>query len=187
MLWSFRKRDYHKVKFLDDETLRITYKDHQNTVWLVDLYVNTKDADAETLANMILKKAARIRASMTDEKDQDSADFNADVLGGKKIIAKSDDPSKLSMISFPDFYFASYGAQYRSMKYLEAYEEQRQMSEQSQVDKEGQNANQPAENNVQPSGGNDKKPEKKLNFCPACGTKVIPDAKFCSKCGNKLI
>ena len=177
----------HKVKFLDDETLRITYKDHQNTVWLVDLYVNTKDADAETLANMILKKAARIRASMTDEKDQDSADFNADVLGGKKIIAKSDDPSKLSMISFPDFYFASYGAQYRNMKYLEAYEEQRQMSEQSQVDKEGQNANQPAENNVQPSGGNDKKPEKKLNFCPACGTKVIPDAKFCSKCGNKLI
>lgn len=177
----------HKVKFLDNETLRITYKDHQNTVWLVDLYVNTKDADAETLANMILKKAARIRASMTDEKDQDSADFNADVLGGKKIIAKSDDPSKLSMISFPDFYFASYGAQYRNMKYLEAYEEQRQMSEQSQVDKEGQNANQPAENNVQPSGGNDKKPEKKLNFCPACGTKVIPDAKFCSKCGNKLI
>lgn len=177
----------HKVKFLDNETLRITYKDHQNTVWLVDLYVNTKDADAETLANMILKKAARIRTSMTDEKDQDSADFNADVLNGKKIIAKSDDPSKFSMISFPDFFLASYGAEYRNMKYLEAYEEQRQMSEQSQVDKEGQNANQPAENNVQPSGGNDKEPEKKLNFCPACGTKVIPDAKFCSKCGNKLI
>ena len=40
---------------------------------------------------------------------------------------------------------------------------------------------------AQPSGVNDKEPEKKLNFCPACGTKVIPDAKFCSKCGNKLI
>ena len=26
----------HKVKFLDDETLRITYEDHQNTVWLVE-------------------------------------------------------------------------------------------------------------------------------------------------------
>ena len=177
----------HKVKFLDNETLRITYKDHQNTVWLVDLYINTKDADAETLANMILKKAAGIRASMTDEKEQDSADFIADVLSGKKIIKKSDDPSKLSMISFPDYFLASYGAQYRNMKYLEAYEKQKQMSEQSQVDKEGQNANQPAENNAQPSGGNDREPEKKPNFCPACGTKVIPDAKFCSKCGNKLI
>ena len=91
------------------------------------------------------------------------------------------------MISFPDYFFASYGAQYRNMKYLEAYEKQKQMSEQSQVDKEGQNANQPAENNAQPSGGNDREPEKKPNFCPACGTKVIPDAKFCSKCGNKLI
>lgn len=177
----------HKVKFLDDETLRITYEDHQNTVWLVDLYINTKDADAESLANMILKKAAGIRASMTDEKEQASADFIADVLSGKKIIKKSDDPSKLSMISFPDYFLASYGAQYRNMKYLEAYEKQKQMSEQSQVDKEGQNANQPVENNAQPSGGNDKEPEKKLNFCPACGTKVIPDAKFCSKCGNKLI
>lgn len=177
----------HKVKFLDNETLRITYKDHQNTVWLVDLYINTKDADAESLANMILKKAAGIRASMTDEKEQDSADFIADVLSGKKIIKKSDDPSKLSMISFPDYFLASYGAQYRNMKYLEAYEKQKQMSEQSQVDKEGQNANQPAENNAQPSGGNDREPEKKPNFCPACGTKVIPDAKFCSKCGNKLI
>lgn len=177
----------HKVKFLDNETLRIKYQDHQSTVWLVDLYINTKDADAETLANRILKKAVRIRASMTDEKDQKSADFYADVLGGKKKIKKSDDPSKFSMISFPDFFFASYGAQYRNMKYLEAYEQQRQMSEQSQVDKEGQNANQPVENNAQPSGGNDKEPEKKLNFCPACGTKVIPDAKFCSKCGNKLI
>ena len=177
----------HKVKFLDNETLRITYEDHQNTVWLVDLYINTKDADAESLANMILKKAAGIRASMTDEKEQASADFIADVLSGKKIIKKSDDPSKLSMISFPDFFFASYGAQYRNMKYLEAYEKQKQMSEQSQVDKEGQNSNQPAENNAQPSGGNDREPEKKPNFCPACGTKVIPDAKFCSKCGNKLI
>lgn len=177
----------HKVKFLDNETLRIKYQDHQSTVWLVDLYINTKDADAETLANRILKKAVRIRASMTDEKDQKSADFYADVLGGKKKIKKSDDPSKFSMISFPDFFFASYGAQYRNMKYLEAYEQQRQMSEQNQVDKEGQNANQPVENNAQPSGGNDKEPEKKLNFCPACGTKVIPDAKFCSKCGNKLI
>lgn len=177
----------HKVKFLDNETLRIKYQDHQSTVWLVDLYINTKDADAETLANRILKKAVRIRASMTDEKDQKSADFYADVLGGKKKIKKSDDPSKFSMISFPDFFFASYGAQYRNMKYLEAYEQQRQMSEQRQVDKEGQNANQPVENNAQPSGGNDKEPEKKLNFCPACGTKVIPDAKFCSKCGNKLI
>ena len=74
----------HKVKFLDNETLRITYEDHQNTVWLVDLYVNTKDADAETLANMILKKAAGIRASMTDEKEQASADFNADVLRRKE-------------------------------------------------------------------------------------------------------
>lgn len=177
----------HKVKFLDNETLRIKYQDHQSTVWLVDLYINTKDADAESLANRILKKAVRIRASMTDEKDQKSADFYADVLGGKKKIKKSDDPSKFSMISFPDFFFASYGAQYRNMKYLEAYEQQRQMSEQNQVDKEGQNANQPVENNAQPSGGNDKEPEKKLNFCPACGTKVIPDAKFCSKCGNKLI
>lgn len=177
----------HKVKFLDNETLRITYKDHQSTVWLVDLYINTKDADAETLANRILKKAVRIRASMTDEKDQKSADFYADVLGEKKKIKKSEDPSKFSMISFPDFFFASYGAQYRNMKYLEAYEQQRQMSEQSQVDKEGQNANQPVENNAQPSGGNDREPEKKPNFCPACGTKVIPDAKFCSKCGNKLI
>lgn len=177
----------HKVKFLDNETLRIKYQDHQSTVWLVDLYINTKDADAETLANRILKKAVRIRASMTDEKDQKSADFYADVLGGKKKIKKSDDPSKFSMISFPDFFFASYGAQYRNMKYLEAYDQQRQMSEQNQVDKEGQNANQPVENNAQPSGGNDKEPEKKLNFCPACGTKVIPDAKFCSKCGNKLI
>lgn len=177
----------HKVKFLDNETLRIKYQDHQSTVWLVDLYINTKDADAETLANRILKKAVRIRASMTDEKDQKSADFYADVLGEKKKIKKSDDPSKFSMISFPDFFFASYGAQYRNMKYLEAYEQQRQMSEQSQVDKEGQNANQLVENNAQPSGGNDKEPEKKLNFCPACGTKVIPDAKFCSKCGNKLI
>lgn len=177
----------HKVKFLDNETLRIKYQDHQSTVWLVDLYINTKDADAETLANRILKKAVRIRASMTDEKDQKSADFYADVLGGKKKIKKSDDPSKFSMISFPDFFFASYGAQYRNMKYLEAYEQQRQMSEQSQVDKEGQNANQPVENNAQPSGGNDREPEKKPNFCPACGTKVIPDAKFCSKCGNKLI
>lgn len=177
----------HKVKFLDNETLRIKYQDHQSTVWLVDLYINTKDADAETLANRILKKAVRIRASMTDEKDQKSADFYADVLGEKKKIKKSDDPSKFSMISFPDFFFASYGAQYRNMKYLEAYEQQRQMSEQSQVDKEGQNANQPVENNAQPSGGNDREPEKKPNFCPACGTKVIPDAKFCSKCGNKLI
>lgn len=177
----------HKVKFLDDETLRITYEDHQNTVWLVDLYINTKDADAESLANMILKKTAGIRASMTDEKEQASADFIADVLSGKKIIKKSDDPSKLSMISFPDYFLASYGAQYRNMKYLEAYEKQKQMSEQSQVDKEGQNANQPAENNAQPSGGNDREPEKKPNFCPACGTKVIPGAKFCSKCGSKLI
>lgn len=177
----------HKVKFLDNETLRITYKDHQNTVWLVDLYVNTKDADAESLANMILKKAAGIRASMTDEKEQDSADFIADVLSGKKIIKKSDDPSKLSMISFPDHFLASYGAQYRNMKYLEVYEKQKQMSEQSQVDKEGQNTNQPAENNAQPSGGNDREPEKKPNFCTACGTKVIPGAKFCSKCGSKLV
>lgn len=138
----------HKVRFLDNETLRITYKDHQNTVWLVDLYVNTKDADAETLANTILKKAARIRTSMTDEKDQESADFNADVLSGKKMIKKSDDPSKFSMISFPDFFLASYGAKYRNMKYLELYEKQKQMSEQSQADKEGQNANQPAENNA---------------------------------------
>lgn len=177
----------HKVKFLDNETLRITYKDHQNTVWLVDLYVNTKDADAETLANMILKKAARIRASMTDEKDQESADFNADVLSGKKMIKKSDDPSKFSMISFPDFFFASYGAKYRNMKYLEAYEKQKQMSEQSQADKEGQNANQPTENNAQPSGGNDKELRGTPNFCPACGTKVNSDAKFCSKCGHKLM
>lgn len=177
----------HKVKFLDNETLRIKYQDHQNTVWLADLYINTKDADAETLANMILKKAVRIRASMSDEKDQKSADFYADVLGGRKIIKKSDDPSKFSIISFPDFYLASYGAQYRNMKYLETYEKQKQISKNSQTDKEGQNANQPAENNAHPSGGNAKEPEKKLNFCPVCGTKVIPNAKFCSKCGNKLI
>lgn len=92
----------HKVKFLDDETLRITYEDHQNTVWLVDLYINTKDADAESLANMILKKAAGIRASMTDEKEQASADFIADVLSGKKIIKKSDDPSKLNKMEIFD-------------------------------------------------------------------------------------
>ena len=133
------------------------------------------------------QKTVRILASMTDEKDQKSADFYTDVLSGRKTIKKSDDPSKFSMISFPRFYFASYGAQYRNMKYLETYEKQKKMSEQSQVDKEGQNANQPAVNNVKPSGGNDKEPKKKLNFCPVCGTKVIPDAKFCSKCGSKLI
>src|SRR5699024_11195804 len=145
-------------------TLRITYEDHQNTVWLVDLYINTKDEDAESLANMILKKAAGNRASKTDEKEQASTDCIADLLSGKKIRKKRDDPTKLSMISCPDYFLASYGAQYRNMKYLEAYEKQKQMSEQSQVDKEGQNANQPAENNAQPSGGNDREPEKKPNF-----------------------
>lgn len=170
-----------KVKFLDNETLRIVYVDRKKTVWKVDIFVNKKDAEAETLAKLILKKAAKIRDVMTDEKDQKCVDFIADVLSGKKTINKSDDPSKFSMISFPDFFYASFGAEYRNMKYLEEYEKQKQMNEESNAE------NLQAENNVQSSGGNDKQSEGKPGFCPSCGATVNPGAKFCSKCGNKLI
>ena len=40
----------------EDFYKRIKYQDQQNTVWLADLYLNPKDADAETLADMILKR-----------------------------------------------------------------------------------------------------------------------------------
>ena len=107
---AFKRRQ----KMLEHDMVRILYRDLEKTLWNVTLEL-TKDIDPEILANDLLRRVAAYHAAMTDTADNGEK-MNAFIdtyKNGAGRIPLSEDPSKFSFVSVPEYYFACKGKEFR--------------------------------------------------------------------------
>lgn len=98
-----------KISWLTSDCLRIFYKDAEKNQWCLELTFK-KGTDSAFIANDILRRASKYRLEMTDEKGEKETAFFAKYSTGSGKIPLTDDPkNKLSIIAFPNSYFAPKG------------------------------------------------------------------------------
>ena len=105
---GFRRRQ----KMLEDNCVRLVYKDLEGTTWNVELDL-TRDTDPERLANDILHRLAAYRSRMRDQREEKMNAFLQTYAHGASGITPNPDPARTSSITVPEFFFASKGSVYR--------------------------------------------------------------------------
>ena len=102
----------YKQKMLEDNTVRVVYRDRNDTLWNVELAL-TKDTDAAALANDLVRRIAVYRSRMTDKKGEKAMQFCRTYAGGMAGIVPEQNPSKISSLVIPEICYAGTGAEYR--------------------------------------------------------------------------
>ncbi len=101
-----------KQKMLEDNCVRVVYKDMEGTTWNVEFDL-TRETDPELLANDILRRTAAYRGRMRDDRAEKMQAFITRYRDGAEKIVPEADPAKTSSVTVPEFFFASKGSAYR--------------------------------------------------------------------------
>jgi hypothetical protein len=96
-----------KSNWRSGDAIVICYQDAQKTFWMMTLQLKN-GTDTAFIANDILRRAAKYRLEMTDEKSEKALKFFREYAAGAKIVP-NDNPQKVSTIFIHDHYFAPNG------------------------------------------------------------------------------
>lgn len=158
--WIERILYSRKIKWSENETLCIHYRDTEKTLYRLIIWFN-KDIDSSFIANELLHKVCLYRLAMSDEKDEDEIKFFQKYL--TENIEHDNDPKKMSDIGFPSKYYAPMGEKFRPGKNtLLAY----------------------VKGNLNGSGEGLLIRDRKS--CLKCGFKFEENDTFCSNCGLNI-
>lgn len=158
--WIERILYSRKIKWSENETLCIHYRDAEKTLYRLVIWFN-KDIDSSFIANEILHKACLYRLAMNDDKDESEIEFFQKYSA--KNIEHNNDPKMMSDISFPSKYYAPMGEKFRPKKNaLINY----------------------VKGNLIDSGEGLSFQDWKA--CPNCGFELDKEDAFCSNCGLNL-